>query len=329
MADTAATTTDAVLERALALAVRAPSAHNTQPWRFRKSGATVDLFVDTDVALRNADPDGRDATLGLGAVLHHLRLALAVEGRHCEIRRFPRTFDPDHVARIDFAAPHTPTDDEAALAEAIGRRRTDRRGYDDRVLSSEQRNDLIARAARYDVHAHLVTDAERRACLSAAARRAADVHAKDRAYQLELAAWSGLRGSDEGVPLPNVVRPDPDSELPARAYAGSALDAATGRGVTGDLILIASAVDDRAAQLRAGEAASEILLAATSVGLSTCPVTEPLEIAWLRDEIRQSVLDGGAFPQIILRVGWPMTGAPPVPVSPRRPIEDTLVDDIR
>ena len=36
--------------------------------------------------------------------------------------------------------------------------------------------------------------------------------------------------------------------------------------------------DDRLAQLRAGEATSFVLLTATSMGLASCPVTEPLEM---------------------------------------------------
>ncbi|MEE3853524.1 nitroreductase family protein [Gordonia sp. LSe1-13] len=328
MAQSAATNAD-MLTRAITIANRAPSAHNTQPWLWRRTDSAVDLFIETDVALRHADPDGRDATVGLGAALHHLQLALALEGRRADIRPFPRTFDPRHIARVTFATLHAPTEDERSLAEAIGVRRTDRRGYDNRPVASDLVADLIARAAHHDVSAIRVTDEARRACLTGAAHRAAAVHAEDAAYQIELAAWSGLRSSDEGVPGPSVVRSAPDAELPARAFAGGASDVEASNGATGDLIVIASALDDRAAQLRAGQATSEILLAATRSGLATCPVTEPLEIAEFRDEIRETVLDGNDFPQIILRVGRPMAGAPELPLSPRRPIEDTLVDDAR
>ncbi len=78
-------------------------------------------------------------------------------------------------------------------------------------------------------------------------------------------------------------------------------------------------------EIGAGEAASEILLAATSVGLATCPVTEPLEIAEIRADIADEVLDNRAYPQIILRLGWPMPDAPELPLSPRRSIEDGRV----
>ncbi|GAB93083.1 Acg family FMN-binding oxidoreductase [Gordonia rhizosphera] len=318
-------TTDGILERALATAVRAPSAHNTQPWLWRQSGDGVDLFIDPDLVLRSADPHGRDALLSLGALLNHLQIALAVEGRRAEIHLFPRTFDPQHVAHVDFSAPHTPTEDESALAAAIGRRRTDRRRYDPRPLAPDQLNDLLERASRHGVVASVVSDEAKRSSLARAARDAAAVHSEDPEYQLELATWSGLPSPDEGVPSSNVVRSDPGAEFPARAFAGSTPETSTAGGAVGDLIVIGSEVDDGAAQLRAGEAASEMLLAATSAGLATCPVTEPLEISEIRAEITDKVLDNRAYPQIILRLGRPMPDAPELPLSPRRSIEDSRV----
>ncbi|MGV9712826.1 Acg family FMN-binding oxidoreductase [Gordonia sp. NPDC003424] len=325
--DDSEATADAIFERALALAIRAPSAHNTQPWLWRQSGTVADLFVDTELVLRRSDPDGRNSLLSVGAALHHLQVGLAAEGRRAEIDRFPRAFDRTHVARIEFASPHTPTDDDRRLAEAIGRRRSDRRGYDTQSVSSDLMSDLLSHASRHDVIAVNVNDETRRSCLVRAARAAAAVHAEDLDYQLELASWSGTRVSDEGVSASNVVRSRPDAELPARVYATRGPDTDVDSGAVGELILIASELDDRTAQLRAGEALSELLLAATRSGLAVCPVTEPLEIAPLRREIMVEVLDDKAYPQVGVRVGWPIPGSTELPPTRRRPTDDVLVHD--
>ncbi|MGB9224363.1 MAG: NAD(P)H nitroreductase, partial [Mycobacterium sp.] len=47
------------LEGALTLAIRAPSIHNTQPWRWRVNAASIDLRYEPDMQLRSTDPDGR------------------------------------------------------------------------------------------------------------------------------------------------------------------------------------------------------------------------------------------------------------------------------
>ncbi|MDF3051341.1 MAG: nitroreductase, partial [Pseudonocardia sp.] len=65
---------------ALELACRAPSVHNTQPWRWRLGDDTVALFADQRRRLWATDRDARDLILSCGAALHHLRVALAAAG---------------------------------------------------------------------------------------------------------------------------------------------------------------------------------------------------------------------------------------------------------
>ncbi len=60
---TATTTTappPAVVRRIAELATRAPSFHNTQPWRWRARGATMELWADRSASSGSATP--RDAT---------------------------------------------------------------------------------------------------------------------------------------------------------------------------------------------------------------------------------------------------------------------------
>ena len=56
-------------------AARAPSVHNTQPWRFRVGPDAVELWTDPRRKLR-ADPSGREMLISCGAALFGLRLAV-------------------------------------------------------------------------------------------------------------------------------------------------------------------------------------------------------------------------------------------------------------
>jgi hypothetical protein len=90
------------------------------------------------------------------------------------------------------------------------------------------------------------------------------------------------------------------------------------------LLVLGTASDDPLSQLRAGEALSAVLLHATEVGLATsCPLSQPLEVGTSRVVLRAEVLDGTVSPQLVLRVGWAPIG-PPLPPTPRRPIDDTI-----
>ncbi len=65
-----------------------------------------------------------------------------------------------------------------------------------------------------------------------------------------------------------------------------------------------------------------MLLTATSLGLASCPVTEPLEIAETRESVRSDIFGGGDYPQMLLRVGWATINADPLPATPRRDLSD-------
>ena len=316
---------DDTVHAALALAVRAPSVHNTQPWRWRIGESTIHLHADQDRRLTETDPDGRDLLLSCGAALHHLRVGAAALGWRAEVRRLPDPADPDHLAAVALRR-HQPGQDEIALAAAIPRRRTDRRRHsawtvpDSAVRAMAQTaadEGVIAREAVGPARYHLAR------AVADAARR----HLADPAYRVEVGAWSGRRFSTEGVPAVNTPPPDPaPGALPGRPFADPQLAQPPGAKAEDDetvLLVLSTASDDRMSRLRAGEATSAVLLTATGLGLASCPLTEPLEVSDARRRVQDRVT-GGAVPQMVLRIGWAPVNADPLPATPRRPLSDVV-----
>ncbi len=115
-----------VIRDAVRLACRAPSLHNSQPWRWVVEGDTVQLFVEPDRVVRGADSSGREALIACGAVLDHFRVAMAAAGFTANVDRFPNPNNRLHVASIDFTAMEFVTDGHRRRANAILLRRTDR-----------------------------------------------------------------------------------------------------------------------------------------------------------------------------------------------------------
>lgn len=301
---------------ALASAIRAPSVHNSQPWRWRAGTDRLDLFAVPELHLRHIDPDGRDLMLSCGATLHHAVVAFAALGWQARVHRFPGS-DPNHLASLIFS-PRPPTDTERALAAAIPARRTDRRRYSSREVSPADIAVMGARAARGGVSLRRV---ESMSGLRAAVERAMDTHLHDDGYLRELTMWSGRYGAVAGVPAANVPSPDMAATVPARVFAGSG-SVRAGAGGTDHAVVLALGTrdDDALARLRAGEATSVVLLTATAIGLASCPVTEPLEIRETRWALREEIFESRAHPQMLLRIGWAPADAPPLPATPRRPL---------
>jgi nitroreductase len=92
----------------------------------------------------------------------------------------------------------------------------------------------------------------------------------------------------------------------------------------GTLLVLGTTADDRMSRLRAGEAASAVLLAATRLRLATCPLSRPLEIPAIRELVRTRVLDAVAIPQLVLRIGWPTDQPNPFPATRRRAVFDVI-----
>ncbi|TRW89057.1 nitroreductase [Mycolicibacterium sp. 018/SC-01/001] len=91
----------------------------------------------------------------------------------------------------------------------------------------------------------------------------------------------------------------------------------------GVLLALGTEDDTDAARLRAGAAASRVLLSATALGLSSCPLTEPLRPTRDRVALSCEVFDGTRHAQMVLRVGLPPSGADGLASVVRRPLAET------
>jgi nitroreductase len=314
---------DETIGAALALAVRAPSIHNSQPWMWRVGESTVHLYMDAHRHLPRTDPGRRELIISCGIALQHLSVALAALGWQPHVHRLPNPADPGHLASIEILA-CAPSEQDIALAAAIPRRRSDRRWFSAWPVPGGDIALMASRAARCGVMLRRV-DAPGK--LSTVLATAVHEHAGDSEYLAELSLWSGRHGSVAGVPARNTPPASSASAFPARIFAGPALrqpNGAAARDDAGVVLALATATDDTLSLVRAGEATGAVLLTATALGLASCPLTEPLEIKGTRELVRSAMLDGDSFPQMLLRIGWAPLNADPLPATPRRPLSEVV-----
>ncbi|MGW5055655.1 Acg family FMN-binding oxidoreductase [Actinokineospora sp. NPDC004072] len=307
----------------IALANRAPSVHNTQPWRWLVGTRSLHLMADRARWLPATDPHGRDLVISCGAALHHLRVALAARGWSAvDLPVGPE--DDDHLAALGLR-PCPPAG--ADLAAAIPLRRTDRRRYSARPVPDRAVAALVRAAARLGVAAIPLVGEEERlevavSLLAGAARQRVDTQVRR-----ELVHWTGrARGVPEGVAAANspsgAVR---HGGLPMRYFPGGLLTEPPGDPGgpdAGMLLVLATAGDARAARLRAGEAASAVLLTATALGLATCVLSQNVEVDGVRARLRDRLLAGRGEPQLVIRVGCAPGSTDPLPATARRPVAE-------
>ena len=311
------------IRSALMLAVRAPSVHNSQPWQWRVGEHSLHLYANPDLRLPHTDPDARDWMLSCGAALNHCQVAFAALGWQSKVQRFPNPADPNHLAAMELHR-YPATEVDVSLAAAIPRRRTDRRHYSSWQVPPREIALMGARAARAGV---MLRRVDALTNLKRLIAEAAWRHGADYDYLRELSTWSGRYASTAGVPARSIPEPDPNAALPARSFAGASL-AQTPDGAAADesaaVVALGTVADDKASQLRAGEATSLVLLTATASGLASCPITEPLEIPDIRASVGADVFGKEGYPQMLLRIGWAPVNADPLPATPRRPLDEVV-----
>jgi len=315
-----------VIEKAVELACRAPSLHNSQPWRWVADSAHVDLFDDPHRIVTSTDNSGRQAIISCGAVLDHFRVAMAAAGWGTNVDEFPNPTNLDHLASIDFASADYVAQARRDRAAAILRRRTDRRPFHapkgwasfEPVLRSAFDPDL----ATLDV---LADDARPR--LAEASRLTEALRRYDDLYHHELRWWTSPSRNSEGIPesaLANAAESravDLNRRFPADAHSRKS---SAGVEDQAKILVLCTAGDTRQDAFDCGQVLSAVLLECTMAGLATCTVTHLTELQASRDIVSELIPGAPAVPQVLIRVGTEPAGKGAPEPTPRRPLRDVL-----
>ncbi|MGC2675832.1 MAG: NAD(P)H nitroreductase [Mycobacterium sp.] len=314
-----------VISSALRLACRAPSVHNSQPWRWVSENSVLHLFVDRRRRVDIADRSGREAIISCGAVLDHLRVAMVAAGWQADIARFPSPNDKDHVASVEFSPLTFVTDIQRERAQAILQRRTDRLPLD-RPTYWETFEPVLRSSVDETVAMLDVLSDQMRPQLAQATQIGENLRREDASYQAELQWWTAPFALFGGVPPDALPSGSERQRVDVARDFGSRGHERRRREVAADwskVVVLSTAQDSRAEVLRCGEALSTVLLECTMAGMATCTLTHLIEFDESRDIVRSMVAEGGE-PQVLIRVGIapPMEDLPAA--TPRRPLDDVL-----
>jgi nitroreductase len=324
MIDTAAALNRDSFLAAAEAAGRAPSLHNSQPWRFRLRAGAMEVLADPARRLPVADPAGWAVRMACGAAVFNARLTLAVRDTPVEVSLRPDPSEPDLLARLCPLPSRRPTQAELALHAAIPRRHSNRRPFADAPVPVQSRARLIEAAREERAWLDLLVGAGPLAAVGEIVRAADRVLNRNPDYRAEIAAWSRAETADpaagDGVPsLAGGPRPEPQDLLAIRDFGGK--PRAAGRDFETDplVAILGTTGDTPTDQLIAGQALQRVLLTCTDAGLSTSMLSQAIEVFTARERLRTALGRTGT-PQMVIRIGY----GEPTPATPRRPVEATL-----
>lgn len=313
-----------VIKDAVRLACRAPSLHNTQPWRWVLDDAELQLFLDPGRVMLS-DRSGREALIGCGAALDHLRVAMAAAGWRAHVDRFPNPNDPNHLASIRFTRMDYVTDGHRRRADAILLRRTDRLPFI-APMHWESFEPVLRTAVDGDAVLLDVMPDDMHSCLAEASRLAESLRLYDSSYHAELGWWTAPFEASEGIPYSSLVSAAENERVDIARVFPAIRHGERRAAVPADkstILLLSTDDDSRAAALASGEALSAVLLECTMAGLATCTVTHITEVRVTREMV-EACLEHDAVPQVLIRVGVAPAMDEVPPPTPRRPLDEVL-----
>lgn len=329
--------------RALAWALLAPNPHNLQSWSVDLAEPdTIRLFVDGTRLLPQTDPLSRQILIGHGCFLEILSMAAAADGWLAETTLFPagdwRLDRPVALIRFVRSVGLTPE----PLFDAVPRRRTVKRAFDDRPLDPAHQEALRASFEPSLARLSIVDDPAHVARLRAVAVSGSELEMnlprthKESIDVVRIGAGA-IAAHRDGISLTgpvvwalrqaglmtaeNAMTPGTVAWNGGRDYvlAGYASARAFGWLATPD--------NARPTQVAAGRAYVRLQLAATRLGVALQPHSQTLqeypEMAELQATMKretgtaQTGTTPGETLQMFFRLGYAGDPGP----SPRRPID--------
>jgi len=311
----------------IAMAIRAPSLHNTQPWQFRHDRNAIELRIDLDRWLRHSDPRGRELMISCGAALFGLRLGLRSLGLLPVTELLPDPAQPGLAGRVRPAGYAAMNRVEAELAAAVPHRHTHRGAFAPGEVATRLLAAFAGDAAAEGAELSLVDRVGVTHQLVGLTEAAAAGQRANPEVTAETRSWARPPGSQarDGVPAwaiahPSAVDSPARLRLPQRDFDQQGSDQSGGVPPSATAVL-STAGDTPADWLRAGQALHRLLLRAATRWVFASLQSQPLESPRYRQEVTD-LLGLTGFPHLLLQFGRSNTA----PATPRRPQVELRTD---
>ncbi len=291
-------------------ATRAPSVHNTQPWRFVTRDDGFDLHADTGRRLQVLDPDGRQLHLSCGAALMHARVAARAMGLDARVELLPDADDSVHLATVHLSPGAPVTETEIALAEAIKRRHTHRDRFEEGPLDDGLLDELRVAAEAEGAMLRPLRDEDDLLSLEVLLSRADRYERHDPEHREELAQWVTSEAGPDGIPASALsTETQRGSSLRLRCFSAEQVTPEDGTSPPPpplaehpEVLVVYSHDDSPRSWLRAGMALDAVLLRAAVHGVLAQPLGQVTDVPAFRHRLG-AVLSLVGVPQIVLRAG--------------------------
>ena len=301
----------------------AANGHNTQPWKFRLSPDVISIQPDLSRRTPVVDPDEHHLWVSLGCATENLVLAAPALGKHADV-----VFGTEEVhVTLDNTTPAP-----SPLVNAMFQRQCTRAEYDGQPMPTDVLGELTRAADRRGVRLLLLTERAKIEGVLDYVTQGNSAQIRNPAFVKELKSWirfneadalsagDGLFSRLTGNPtLPRWLGNTMFSMLLSEKSENEKCVKQL-RSSSGVAVFVGEHADP-AHWFEVGRAYEHFALAATTLGVRTAFVNQPVEVPVVRTEFAQWLGLGAGRPDLVVRFGR----GPQMPYSLRRPVAEVIV----
>lgn len=314
----------------LECAIKAPSGHNTQPWKFRVIDHTVEILPDYSRRLPVVDADDHALFISLGCALENLLIAARQFAWKTKV-----SFHLEHPGeeRIVVSLEKGMQISENGLFESIPIRQSTRNEYDGKAIPQEDWEKIKKTAQQEDVSVLVFNEPEDIKSITPFVKEGAKSQFENKDFVEELIHWirfNESKAEKTGDGLSSKVSGNPSvPEWLGKIFMGLSISPEKEANKYEGLILHSSGLmlfiakrNDKKAWINVGRSFERAMLQATALGVHHAHMNMPCEEVPVRKRLAVHLnLKEGMEPMLLIRLGY----SEKMPYSYRRPLEEVLV----
>jgi hypothetical protein len=312
-------------------AIKAPSVHNSQPWKFKVEENSITIFPDYERIFPVADPDNHELFISLGCALENLIIAAGYFGYHTDVEM--KMEDPyKESIRVEFSAGNNQNYDQ--LFENIEIRQSTRSKFNKALIPTADIEKLNEAGNQDKVLFLLYTKSGQIDPVVEITKRATVLQLSKKEVIKELMQWvrfnrKTAKKTGDGIYSGAIGGPSVPKWL-GRLFINLSLDPKReGRknvnllkNSSGVLLFIAKE-NNKEAWVNLGRSFQRVALTATSLNINHAHINSACENIAARKELVEVLqLNSGEQPLLIIRIGY----SEKRPYSFRRPLEEMLIN---
>ena len=312
----------------VAQAVKAPSGHNTQPWKFRQNESAVEIYPDFDRRLPVVDPDDRELSVSLGCAVENLCLAAQTKGYKSAVSVGDKGVITVSLAEEAGVKP-------SPLFSQIDARQTNRSVYNGEEIALDVLKKLQSIRSEKSISVHYYARQTKQFNDIEQYVLQGNTHQmQNEAFKAELKSWMRFNKKHQDQTLdglsyavfgaPNVPRwmAEPIMSMAINAKAQNKADREKIASAS-HLVLFTTRENSRREWVSLGRTLQRFLLTTTELGIVHAYLNQPNEEVEIALEMTRTLGLAGECPTILLRIGYGRQQA----YSKRRSVGDVIAAD--